>query len=332
MSFFRAPSILNGEKTSVKDYKSVVTLKAPNIPNIYSNHFCAGVIVTNNHVLTAAHCVKGEKEDDVVLNFNSTVHDDENLQDVGVEEILIHPWFTGAGSVEHDVAILKVGTTFPSEHVAALREERVAPGLSVHACGWGLTEDDMVSSRLQRLEGVSTECNFPTETVICVQPLNDATSCMGDSGGGLFDKDNQLAGIISFTYVGKDGKCLPGSIDGHSSLFDNFAFLCINTNDSIRFGDGSTCNSMYDPSNPSNPSNPRTSPESTAPYYDALPPNPPYPPYPPDAYPPWHNNDSTFYSSLASALILAVICIFCFLTRVHPFFTNEAAPDPPRRT
>ena len=325
MSFFRAPSIFNGEKTSIKDYKSVVTLKAP---NTYPTHFCAGVIVTNKHVLTAAHCVKGEKEDDLVLNFNTTFHDDEKLQGVAVDEILIHPWFT-AGSVEHDVAVLKVGTTFPSEHVASLREERVAPGLSVHACGWGVAEDDFVPSRLQRLEGVSVECNFPTETVVCVQPLNDATSCMGDSGGGLFDKDNQLAGIISFTYVGKDGKCLPGSIDGHSSLFDNFAFLCFNTNDSIRFGDGSTCTSKYDPSNPSNPSNPRT-PDST----DPLPPYPPYPPWPP-AYPPWQHNDSTFYSALASALMLAVVFIFCSLTRVHPFFTNEATPAalaPPRRT
>uniref|UniRef100_A0A1A9VA56 Peptidase S1 domain-containing protein n=1 Tax=Glossina austeni TaxID=7395 RepID=A0A1A9VA56_GLOAU len=61
--------IVNGEPAVIEDHPYQVSLQ-----NVENNHFCGGSILSEDIVLTAAHCLEGRKPEDVKVRLGSTMY------------------------------------------------------------------------------------------------------------------------------------------------------------------------------------------------------------------------------------------------------------------
>ncbi|XP_022824572.1 trypsin, alkaline B-like [Spodoptera litura] len=134
---------VTGTITNIEKYPSAASLLRGN-PSI--NSFwaaCAGVILNNRAVLTAAHCVHGDNANQwrifIASSYpNPTVgHREVHL----VNRIIVHPSYSSR-TLDHNIAILHSDTTFifssrASPASIAGPNYNVADNQTVWAVGWG---------------------------------------------------------------------------------------------------------------------------------------------------------------------------------------------------
>ncbi|ALC40145.1 CG31681 [Drosophila busckii] len=167
----------------------------------YYAHHCGGVIYTKYLIITAAHCVENTQAHVLKVRAGSELHN-RGGQLVAVLRILSHS--------EADVALLLLHAPLRrSERVQtiSLAKQTPPPAAPVQAYGWGQTEREYSSMRLQRvaLQIVShKDCELAyqqtqiTETMLCAAAAGK-DACQGDSGGPLVSA-GKLVGIVSFGY------------------------------------------------------------------------------------------------------------------------------------
>lgn len=178
-------------------------------------HFCSGSIISELHVLTAAHCVEKMKLEDLsvlggTLNWKTGGH---RHKIVGKH---VHPQYAMTPRIINDIAVLKVSPPF-GLHRAEIStipmgdSGRIGGKIPVRLTGWGSTTPSSsgakVPDRLQVLEYQTIsneECAQKgfrvTPNEICALAAYGKGACMGDSGGPLILSSGrqQLAGIVSY--------------------------------------------------------------------------------------------------------------------------------------
>ncbi|KAI5144374.1 granzyme A [Manis pentadactyla] len=179
---------------------------------------CAGALIKENWVLTAAHCVlKGTSQ--VILGAHSTSHKEKYDQIFSIKKAISYPCYDPQ-TLEGDLQLLQLdGKATLTKAVGILHlpktGEDVKPHTKCHVAGWGSTTKDSC-----RISNALREVNV---TVIDRKTCNDAEhydfkpvignsmicaggrkgeddSCEGDSGSPLIC-DNIFRGVTSF------GKC-----------------------------------------------------------------------------------------------------------------------------
>jgi len=178
--------------------------------------YCTGVWVSQDTILTAAHCVEaaarmnkkiaaansGKKpaDDDDEISVDpvgepiSYVVESE-VNGVGEEPSAVHLAKVTVNDSAHDLALVRaLPGGLPAHDIAELVEEMPALGEHVYIVGhvrglWWSYVEGVVSAYRKELQGVDKEGPF-------VQTSSPVY--YGNSGGGLFDSRGNLVGICSF--------------------------------------------------------------------------------------------------------------------------------------
>ncbi|XP_067158784.1 chymotrypsinogen 2-like [Apteryx mantelli] len=200
--------IVNGEPAVPGSWPWQVSLQRNN-----GFHFCGGSLISENWVVTAAHCGV-RTTDTVVLGEYNQASPSEDVQVMAIEKVFKNPKFNML-TIRNDITLLKLATP-------ARLTTRVAPvclpeaaddfpgGLMCVTTGWGLT-DPQASQTPAVLQQAAlplltnAQCKeywgYRIADVMVCAGADGASSCMGDSGGPLVcQKDGvwTLVGIVSW--------------------------------------------------------------------------------------------------------------------------------------
>ncbi|MER7013394.1 serine protease [Saccharopolyspora sp. NPDC000359] len=198
-----APPIVGGEPAKVADHPWVVYLT-----DTQGNQFCGGSVAKANKVITAAHCVSGDKPESVKVVAGRESKQGNDGTVAGVTGIWVHPQYQDANSGA-DIAVLTLDQELQQQPLAVASKDD-APlyeaGKQASVLGWGATaEGGEASENLQKAEVPLTsdaDCKsaypqYNAEAMVCAGlPEGGVDSCQGDSGGPLV-VENKLVGIVS---------------------------------------------------------------------------------------------------------------------------------------
>ncbi|XP_018357262.1 PREDICTED: venom protease [Trachymyrmex septentrionalis] len=223
--------IVGGTEAKLGEFPWIVRLGtvmtfAPGVQ--WTSWMCGGTLITNTHILTAAHCFSDDfpisifPEEYIAriadLDFESS-NDGAHPVEVLIKEIMLHAEYDDI-SHENDVAVLKIdrevqftSTLLPAcLPIGNVKNENLDGKMAVTA-GWGYTEEGGTSpSTLMEAELSiisNEECQdayseqpyavLDKRTICAASPGKD--SCQGDSGGPLMIQNGNktyVVGIVSW--------------------------------------------------------------------------------------------------------------------------------------
>ncbi|CAD5112943.1 DgyrCDS2150 [Dimorphilus gyrociliatus] len=191
------------------------------------SHSCGAVVVNENWVLTAAHCI--QNPDPSGYRVVAGLHrrsDESGAQPRDASQVISHPEFIQDGSLgfPNDVGVVRVSSAFDlsaSNVAAATLVPSNAPNFAGQACtisGWGLTvgggsglpdvlqqaDTRVLSTADCQAQGIP---QADDDYHICINDDDlETSSCNGDSGGPLncpvgANGAYQVAGITSFGII-----------------------------------------------------------------------------------------------------------------------------------
>uniref|UniRef100_A0A182JXD4 Peptidase S1 domain-containing protein n=1 Tax=Anopheles christyi TaxID=43041 RepID=A0A182JXD4_9DIPT len=213
----RLTRIVGGQETQVNQYPWMAMLQ-------YSGTFyCGGSLISDRHVLTAAHCVHGFNRNkiSVVLMEHDRVSTTESMTMVSqVLRVIEHNGYN-SNNYNSDIAILRLATAMTINDklrpVCLPTAKKPFSGYDGIVTGWGATsENGAISTNLQEVTVPimsNSDCRKTgygptriTDNMLCAGfDEGKKDSCQGDSGGPLHvinqnstDNVHQIAGIVSW--------------------------------------------------------------------------------------------------------------------------------------
>ncbi|XP_055587401.1 trypsin 3A1-like [Uranotaenia lowii] len=212
----RNARLVGGTPANSGQFPSTVAIETPFAV------LCNGVIVDQQHVLTAAQCVFNENRRLMDPFWLTIVAGDLQLMNQGarrqtrkVSRINVHPQFN-IFTREHDLAVLRLNEPFdlPSNtvDVARRRTSITSIGETCEFAGWGETAGTgtsvnvnqryfpMVINDRDACNGAAMHAGGVMETMICAgntAVTNAAAPCHGNMGAGLYC-NRELVGTLSF--------------------------------------------------------------------------------------------------------------------------------------
>jgi hypothetical protein len=233
----RAPEvskIVGGEPATPGDWPAQVI-----VTNSSFTSLCGGTLISDEWVLTAAHCVNPFDTHNVIVGAYSSTNGFNGTEGetISVDEQIVHPDYNdnlgGIGALDNDVAVLHLSQAVDYEPLGVVlpgQDELYDPGVDAVAVGWGTTSsggqisDPLRQVTLPIVSDADCADAYPggviaSHTVCAGDLINGGIdTCQGDSGGPLMvpaegagrGADGYvLAGVVSWGFgCAKPG--LPG--------------------------------------------------------------------------------------------------------------------------
>ncbi len=225
-----SPYIIDGSDANQSDWPFIAALVRKN-QDAYTGQFCGGSVIGKRYVLTAAHCVKDIKHNelDVVVGLSNLNNASFEGTRVAVNKIYVYENYV-ASSFFGDVAVLELTTELNSNDATSAiladssTRNGTPNGTTLTVAGWGTTTPELGNAtnpvKLQQVDVPLVDqsvCSAvfdsvsanSTSTNFCAGTSNEGfDSCRGDSGGPIVIKNSGVQlGIVSFgdKHCGKQG-------------------------------------------------------------------------------------------------------------------------------
>uniref|UniRef100_A0A8C5D7T7 trypsin n=1 Tax=Gouania willdenowi TaxID=441366 RepID=A0A8C5D7T7_GOUWI len=172
-------------------------------------HFCGGSLVSNNWVVSAAHCYKSRVE--VRLGEHNIRVNEGTEQFISSSRVIRHPNYSSY-NIDNDIMLIKLSKPATlNQYVkpVALPTSCASAGTMCKVAGWGNTMSSTADkNKLQCLDipilsDRDCDNSYPgmiTDAMFCAGYLEGGKdSCQGDSGGPVVC-NGQLQGVVSWGY------------------------------------------------------------------------------------------------------------------------------------
>uniref|UniRef100_A0A672M828 trypsin n=1 Tax=Sinocyclocheilus grahami TaxID=75366 RepID=A0A672M828_SINGR len=187
--------VVNGSEAKPHYRPYMVSVQA------FGQHYCGGFLISDEFVLTAAHCWKGFGTRMVVVGAHD-LSDSNTLKRIGVKDYFPHPNYK-ISPIQNDIMLLRVTTSLPKDG------ENVQENTLCSVAGWGdLWTVGEPSSRLMESNVylmINRECYnrwgeiyYSLSQMMCT--YGHGGFCSGDSGGPLVCGDTAV-GVVSYRYI-----------------------------------------------------------------------------------------------------------------------------------
>ncbi|KAL4646046.1 elastase 3 precursor-like [Arapaima gigas] len=207
--------VVGGEDARPHSWPWQISLQYSKNGNWY--HTCGGTLISNEWVLTAAHCINSRNTYRVVLGKQNLKEVESGSEAIAASKLVVHekwnPLF-----IRNDIALVKLETpvTFSDTILPACLPEAgfVLPNEApCYVTGWGRTSTggpiaDILQQALLPVVSYAI-CSQPDwwgsqvkETMVCAGGDGVVSGCNGDSGGPLNCRNDKdiwtVNGIVSF--------------------------------------------------------------------------------------------------------------------------------------
>ncbi|XP_064477225.1 chymotrypsin B-like [Ornithodoros turicata] len=214
------------------------------------DHFCGGTIISNQWIISAAHCFTSFKRaDDIIIKagLHDMLNPSEQLQIRTPQIIVTHQNLRGGLDMNYDIALVKVSVPFnftEAVRPACLPEDDKPPPVNAtcYSSGWGQTRGSGSAFRLKQTRLNVEDVNYCRsghrariarlgihgDNSICARSLDTISGpCHGDSGGPLVCKTEagqwvvygatsmSADSIVAGTLCGMGGVTLWNSVASH---------------------------------------------------------------------------------------------------------------------
>ncbi|CAB3387876.1 Hypothetical predicted protein [Cloeon dipterum] len=207
-----SPWIIGGEPATEGEFPSIVSVQVDVFISTF-RHNCGGTIISERHILTAAHCLTAWTANTVRIVAGSTRAGVSEGDIYKVAALTIHEEYDQINAWINDIAIITLETPIVLKpgivEIVTLPPEGQSPedGAVAVVAGWGDTQarsDDLLRVEINIVN--QRECQdiyygigypvYPGQICAGV-PQGNMGSCQGDSGGPLY-VDGTQHGLVSW--------------------------------------------------------------------------------------------------------------------------------------
>ncbi|XP_015111100.1 modular serine protease [Diachasma alloeum] len=261
-SKFVKPLIVDGWMPNITDFPWHATLYETNSENSVKKFICGATVITENLLITAAHCIfdegtkKSKKPEKFLISVGNIYRDYDytdyppqlEVRKAKVTNIYMNCDYQGyKGNHNQDIAILRVEPSLDfKSYLVPICLDTTARTLAIdigtlgQVAGFGRTATGSSSSIIRALSVPvvpKNKCieqanevnggNFITPDKFCAGYTNGSSVCNGDSGGGLTFETNRLSylrGIVSSGIGVNDTEAEPICDNNRYAIYTEVAF------------------------------------------------------------------------------------------------------------